>query len=239
VIGRRTLLTGTLLAGALAALPVAGAQAATKCTGLLANQTINGGLEVPSGAGCVLVGDTVNGTVKIDPAAALSLGDGNASGNTVNGSILGTNIQSFDSYAPTTGSTVDGTVNLNGVSGVPESGPLGALGLPAFSTDSYNYFDGLTIHGATTVKGSAASAPWTDDNPVDFGGPFTYSGNAGALYLEDGDTVGGTMSVTGNTGGGELYDLTIGGSLFCGNTPALSIGSFTVAGHNGSTGGAC
>jgi hypothetical protein len=235
---KRSVLASALVAGALVSLPAAGAQAATTCTTVLSNQTISGPLEVPSGAGCALVGDHVNGNIKIDPGAALSLGttDGNA-GNTIAGNITGAGIQAFDSYLPS--SRISGSLTLTGVSGVPELGPLAPFG-SGLDSDSFNYLDGLRVGGATSITGGGPNAPWTDDNTDNFSGAFTYASNAGALTLHTADSFGGTVSLRGNTGGGTVGSLRVGGSLLCGNAPLFTInGSLSVSGFNGAAGGTC
>jgi hypothetical protein len=234
---KRTALAGALLAGALVVLPSTAMGAVTRCTGTISNQS-TGSIEVPSGAGCVLVGDQVNGSVKIDAGAALSLGSSSGTaGNTVVGSINGTGIQSFDSYQPT--STVTGSLALTGVGGVPSSGPLAAFG-GDFVTDNENFLDGLQINGPTSITKGSGAAPWTDNTPDSFGGAFTYTNNGGNLFLEAGDTINGGMSLHGNTGGGDLEDLTVNGSLLCGNSPVFSVlGGLSVTGHNAAAGGSC
>ncbi|HWH12777.1 MAG TPA: hypothetical protein VG165_16770 [Solirubrobacteraceae bacterium] len=233
----RTALTGALIAGALVVLPSTAMGAVTRCTGTISNQS-TGSIEVPSGAGCVLVGDQVNGSVKIDAGAALSLGtESGSTGNTVVGSINGTGIQSFDSYLP--GSTVTGSLALTGVTGVPDTGPLAAFG-GTFLTDSANFLDALRVNGPTSITKGSGAAQWTDDNPDSFGGAFTYTNNGGFLQLEAGDTINGAMSLHGNTGGGELEDLTVNGSLLCGNSPLFTVlGGLSVTGHNAAAGGTC
>jgi hypothetical protein len=234
---QRTALTGALIAGALVVLPSTAMGAVTRCTGIISNQS-TGSIEVPPGAGCVLVGDQVNGSVKIDAGAALSLGtDLGVAGDTVVGSISGTGIQSFDSYVP--GSTVTGSLALTGVGGVPNTGPLAAFG-GTFLTDDVNFLDGLRINGPTSITKGSGSAPWTDDGPDFFGGAFTYTKNGGTLTLEAGDTINGGMSLHDNTGGGDLEDLTVNGSLLCGNSPAFAVlGGLSVTGFNAAAGGTC
>ncbi|HEX3874665.1 MAG TPA: hypothetical protein VHW26_11005 [Solirubrobacteraceae bacterium] len=243
---RRTMLTGALLVGGLLGLPAAGAQAATQCTGLLTDQTINGPLQVPPNSVCALMGVRVNGSVSIGKGAAFALGYRNAPrGNTITGAINGTDIQSFDTDVP--GSTVDGAIDLKGVTTVPYLSLLSTLGLPDLDTDGANFFTALDVHGATDITGSLAGARWDDDTgyPSDFAGGFSYTGNAAYLSLVNGSTIGSAMTVKGNTGGGELgrlAGLKIGGSLSCGNAPAFSVYAVQVTGHDGATsatGGLC
>jgi hypothetical protein len=232
---KRAILTGALIAGAVVAVPAAGAQAATQCTTVLTNRTISGPLEVPSGAGCVLRGVQVNGNVVIDPGGALSFGaQGNSRTNTVTGNVTGSRIQSFDSFFPL--STIDGSLNLTGVSGLPEGGPLNTLN---GNDDTDNYLDDLAVHGATSITGSATAAPWQVEF-ASLGGAFTYTGNAGDLELTE-TTIVGAATIAHNTGGGSIGNrTTIGGSLNCGNTPLFGVlAGVSVSGHNGSTGGAC
>jgi hypothetical protein len=235
---KRTALAGALLAGALAAVPATASAAITRCTTVLSNQTINGPLEVPSGAGCVLIGDHVNGSVKIDAGAALSLGSGDdIAGNSISGSITGTGIEGFDSFEPA--STISGGLALTGVANVPENGPLAAFG-GEFANDDANYLDSLQVGGSASITKGAAAAPWTDDNAPTLGGGFTYTNNAGNLTLDSGTTVFGPLSLHGNTGGGTLEDLTVHGSLVCGNWPAFSVtGGLSVSGFNAASGGTC
>ena len=239
---RRTIFAATLAFGALV-LPTAGAQAATLCTGLITDQTITGGIEVPTGSPCALMGVTVVGNVKIDAGAAFSLGYRDAPrGNTVTGSITGTNIQSFDSDVP--GSTIDGSLTLRGVTTVPYLSLLATLGLPDLDSDGANFFTALDVHGAVNISQDGPAARWDDDTgfPSNFRGGFLYSDNAGFLSLVNGDTVGASMTLTRNTGGGELDGLRIAGSLACGNSPLFTIDDLTVTGHDGATspdGGLC
>lgn len=226
---QRTILTGTLLAGALTLFPAAGAQAATPCSSIITGRTLSGPVTVSAGTACELNFDQVNGAVTIGAGAALSLYH-----VTITGGVTGTGIQSFDSFAPV---TIDGAFSLTGVSGVPDDGPLETL--DSNNSDVANYFDGMTIHGATTVTGSSASAPWTDSNSDTFGGAFSYTRNAGSLNFDQGETIGGAMNLSGNTGGGLVEVSKIGGSLTCGNTPLFAFFTNQISGHNGSSGGSC
>jgi hypothetical protein len=238
---RRMGLTGALLVGALLALPTAGAQAATTmCTSELSNQTINNNVEVPSGAACELNGVQVNGSVKIDPGAAFALGYRESTRrNTVTGSIVGTNIQSFDTDVP--GSTIDGSIDINGITTVPYLSLLADFGLDDLDTDGASFFTGLDVHGAVDIKNSGPDARWDDDTgfPSNFRGGFLYTGNAAFLSLVNADIGGSAMHLGANTGGGELDGLKITGSLACGDTPAFTVTATTVGGHNGSSGGLC
>jgi hypothetical protein len=239
---RRTILAAALVVCCgVFAVATAGAQAATLCTGLITDQTIVGGIEVPTGSPCALMGVTVLGNVKIDPGAAFSLGFRDAPrGNTVTGNITGTNIDAFDSDVP--GSTIGGSIILKGVTNVPYLSLLATLGLPDLDTDGADFFTALDVHGATSISFSAAR--WDDDTgfPSNFRGGLTWTDNPGFLSMINGDTVGAAMELKRNTGGGELDGLTIAGSLACGNSPQLTIDDLTVTGHDGATspnGGLC
>jgi hypothetical protein len=237
---KRTILAGALLAGALAALPAGAAvgAAVTQCTGILSNTTINGPLEVPSGAGCALDGVHVNGSVKIDPGAALSIGVSNGlNPSIISGSVTGTAIQAFDSFGPA--STIGGGLSLTGVTNVPMNGPLAPLDPSSLGVDNFNFLDSLHVSGATSISKGAAAAPWTDANAPTFNGTFSYTNNGGELDLTDGSSFGAGVSLHGNTGGGTLDSITVSGSLLCGNAPAFSVGSLTVSGYNAARGGSC
>jgi hypothetical protein len=237
---RPTLTAAALLAGALIALPAAAAQAATTiCTTELSSQTINGNVEVPSGTACVLNGVQVNGNVKIDPGAAFALGYRDSTRrNTITGSILGTNIQSFDTDVP--GSTIDGSIDIDGISTVPFKSLLASFGLPDLDSDGASFFTGLDVHGATVIKHSGPDARW-DDFAVtsDLRGGFIYTDNAATLAFLNGGTVGAAVHLGGNTGGGDFDGYNITGTLACGNTPAITVTGTTATGFNQSSGGLC
>jgi hypothetical protein len=238
---KRTMLTGALLLGALLALPVAAGQAAatTKCTSELTNQTVSGNLEVPSGTACVLNGVQVNGNVEIDPGAAFALGYRDSTRrNTITGNILGTNIQSFDTDVP--GSTIDGSIDINGITTVPYLSLLASFGLADLDSDGASFFTGLDVHGATVIKNSGPGARWDDfDVTSDLRGGFTYTGNAATLAFLNGGTIGAAVHLGGNTGGGEFDGYQITGALACGNTPAFTVTGTTATGFNEASGGLC
>jgi hypothetical protein len=237
---RRMGLTGALLVGALLALPTAGAHAATTmCTTEISNQTINANIEVPSGTACVLSGVHVNGNVKIDPGAAFALGyRESTSRNTISGSVLGTNIQSFDTDVP--GSTIDGSLDINGITTVPYESLLANFGLDDLDSDGASFFTGLDVNGVTDIKNSGPGARW-DDFAVasDLRGGFIYTDNAAHLAFLNGGTVGAAVHLGDNTGGGDFDGYQIAGSLACGNAPAFTVTATTAGGHNGSSGGLC
>jgi hypothetical protein len=177
-------------------------------------------IDPSSGAGgCLLLGDTVSftgpGTCVLDANQA-----GNSSylaadqkqqaftivfGKTVTTNVTGTlTVASGQSVYVAPGTTIGGhvTVHPGGllwVQGAKINGSLSATGAGALR------LCGSTVNGSTTITGTTGPIViGDDDGPTacagnKFGGSVSVTGNSGGVEF-DGNTVGGSLTITGDTG---------------------------------------
>src|SRR5690349_875930 len=120
----RTVVIASLLAGAMTflAAPVANA-APTPCTSVVQNIRINGDVEVPGGATCVLINVTVGGRLLVDPGGNLitqgAIVAGNLSATSPASIRLDVNPPSCSGTSCTQPTIVRGTAVIDGTTGVP------------------------------------------------------------------------------------------------------------------------
>ena len=174
---------------------VPGASAATSCTGTIHDTTV-GDVDVPAGATCLILNSTVNGSVQVNAGASITL-----VGVTVNGNFNSTGAHDIrignagEFGGPNRATVIKGNVNITGTTGVP-------------SFPTQNVICDATVTGAYVVL---------QNNKA----PFTIGTFTGQCNYGNGDTIGGSVIIAGNTAAVTLKGNKIAGALQCSaNTPA-------------------
>ncbi len=196
--------------------------ATTTCDTTLSNTQINGGLEVPSGAGCVLDNVTVNGGVVVD-SGAFFLDVEN--GSTINGGLVvnaGSELGVGFFGGPQV--TINGGLVIGGTNFAVVSGALIKGGVSITGSIFNTAVCGNDIRGNVTISNVSSDGSFWIGDPEDappvvltsctgnsIRGSLTVS-NSGPLEVE-GNTTTGSVSLNASTL--ELNGNTIGGSLSC------------------------
>lgn len=236
-----------VIGGSVVAVPAYAAD--LSCTGDLGSQTVAGSLVVPGGADCVLGGATIEGDVIVEPGGWLD-----ATSVTVTGDVIAT-----DAYGVSLdGTSVAGDISAYSadtdggflyVNDLRVGGSVEAGGIDVEVTDSAisgslltqqaSYVDlvrtsvdgdvsidgsgwGVSLAGAI-VKGDVAVSNSSRDVLVG----ATADGEADAFA----NTIGGGLSLTGNSANLRVAATTVYGALSLdGNSPAAALGAGVRAG---------
>ena len=173
----------------------------TLCTGSLGAVTVEGDIDVPTGASCSLLGTTVTGNVTVEGGLIAGTVHVRADLRADHAKYLGL-------YGD---STVGGNITAaNTTSSPPTSPPVGTL--------KANFLCYIWIGGAVQIQGSSSDSPWVIGDPsacsraVQIGGNLEFHNNAGSISVPGYPKASGLIS--------QNY---IGGNLNCQNdTPPAS-----------------
>lgn len=188
-----------VVVGLLAAAADAGP--ATKCTGSLGAVTVDGDLNVPTGAVCSLLGTTVTGRVTVEGGLI-------AGSVHIRGDLRADHAKYLGLYG---NSTVGGNVTAAHTTGsAPTSLPVGTL--------KTNFLCYVWIGGDVKIEQSSSHSPWVIGDPsgcnraAQIGGNLEFRNNAGSISVPGYPKASGLIS--------QNY---IGGNLDCHNdTPPAS-----------------
>ena len=206
-----------------------GTQAASgdrSCAGnTYTDTTVYGDLTVPAGSTCTLTDATVEGNVQVERGGSLL-----ANGSTVYGGLQASGAAWIDVQ----GGRIGGDVQVRGTTGTPDAG----------SASSADDLCGATVGGDVQVQGNGPDASFDLGAAPDcatalhVGGSLQVDDNAGAVAIGpaangQGDSVRGSVEVSGNTGGGSLTDASAGGSCRLeGDRPGITGSGNTAAGRD-------
>ena len=173
----------------------------TICTGSLGAVTVDGDIDVPTGAACMLLGTTVNGNVNVKGGLLAGTVHIRADLRADHAKYLGL-------YG---NSTVGGDITAaNTTSSPPMPPPVGNV--------KANFLCYIWVGGAVQIQGSSSDSPWVIGDPVLAAGQSKSAGTWSST------TTAGSMSVPGYPkASGLISQNYIGGNLDCQNdTPPAS-----------------
>jgi hypothetical protein len=173
----------------------------TKCTDSLGAVTVDGDIDVPTGAACSLLGTTVTGQVTVEGGLI-------AGSVHIRGDLRADHARYLGLYGD---STVGGNVTAaHTTSSPPTSLPVGTL--------KANFLCYIWIGGDVEIQGSSSDSPWVIGDPsgcsraVQIGGNLEFHNNAGSISVQGYPKASALIS--------QNY---IGGNLDCHNdTPPAS-----------------
>lgn len=231
-----------VVGGSVVAVPAYAAD--LSCTEDLGSQTVSGSLVVPGGADCVLGGATVEGDIIVEPGGWLDATSVTVTGNVIATDAYGVSLDGASVSGDISAYSADTTVGFLYVTDLRVGGSVEAGGIDVEVTDSAisgslraqqaNYVDlvrtsvdgdvsvdgsgwGVSLTGAI-VKGDVAVSNSSRDVLIG----ATADGEADAFA----NTVGGGLSLTGNTANLRVAATTVYGALSLeGNSPAAALGA--------------
>ncbi len=144
----------------------------TICTGSLGAVTVDGDIEVPTGAACMLLGTTVNGNVNVKGGLLAGTVHIRADVRADHAKYLGL-------YGT---STVGGNITAaNTTSTPPMPPPVGNV--------KANFLCYIWVGGAVQIQGSSSDSPWVIGDPsacsraVQIGGNLEFHNNSGSMSV--------------------------------------------------------
>ncbi|MBV8986151.1 MAG: hypothetical protein JO248_17100 [Acidimicrobiia bacterium] len=192
------------------------------CTGNITGQTINDTVFVPAGATCSSFGNThISGNLQTQPGGAVVF-EGQSPGSiTIGGSAY---IKSAGAGSAGSniicGTTISQSLYIQNNANPVSAGP-GACGVPD------------TVSGSVYIQYNTASVNVSGNTGAgEIGQNVNISHNSGGGFVTlNGNDIDGLVSVTVNTGGGQITNNVIDGSLTAqNNTPPYSVSGNTVGG---------
>jgi hypothetical protein len=211
---KKLILCAALCAAAIAvALAPAAGASNTQCTGVLTG-TVDGNLNVPDGAWCILAGAQVHGNVIVGQNAWLHAVSGSNGATTIDRNVIGTNVKWVLLQDQT---QVGGNFTIDGASTYYTGFDINvSVGGNATITGNagYTFVDAAIVGRNVDVEGGTGGVE-VEWNRV--GGNETVSNNVPATFSVYGNQVTGNLAVSDNTGSGhkQVIQNTAGRNLTC------------------------
>ncbi|GAA2080106.1 hypothetical protein [Microbacterium hatanonis] len=246
-IAKATAVALLVVGGSVVAVPAYAAD--LTCSGDLGSQTVTGTLTVPAGVDCIIGGGTVEGDIIVeadgwlDATSVTVTGDVIATdaygvsidGTSVAGDIVAYSADTRGGFLYLNDLAVGGSVEAGGIDvEVTDSTVAGSLNTLAatyvdllrtsvdgdVSIDGSDY--GVSVYGAIVKGGVSVSGSSRD---------VLIGADADGVADSFGNTIGGGLSLTGNTANLRVASTTVyGGIALDGNTPAAAFGTGVLTG---------
>jgi len=236
-----------VVAGGVVAVPAYAAD--LTCSGDLGNQTVTGTLTVPAGVDCVIGGGTVEGDIIVEPEGWLDATSVTVIGDVIATDAYGVSLDGTSVAGDISVYSADTTVGFLYVNDLAVGGSVAAGGVDVEVTDSEiagslttqeaNYVDLLrtSVEGDVSIDGSAWGV--SVGGAIVKGSVTVSNSSRDVLIGADADgaadafanSIGGGLSLTGNTANLRVAATTVYGALTLdGNTPAAGLGTGVTAG---------